>query len=197
MPMGTLATIWPPQIDSAATAGALLFTFRRRQRIAISPARLAARAFLATRARSRLILAPLRMSDDDGARSGVFEHLRADVAGVSAGRFGVTILPADGASATRCPRRRGKQGPAHKSECRHAAEPSSPKRRSTRSRAAQPSVHESSNYRQSTGACLSPRKVFSTAPALEQDFNVPAGFRLRARPSPARWGEPSTDPPFR
>jgi hypothetical protein len=50
------------------------------------------------------------MSDDDGARSGVFEQLRADVAGMSAGRFGVTILPADGDSATCCPRRRGKQG---------------------------------------------------------------------------------------
>ncbi len=56
------------------------------------------------------MLAPLRMSDDDGARSGVFEHLRADVAGMSAGRFGVKILPADGDSATRCPRRRGTQG---------------------------------------------------------------------------------------
>jgi len=56
------------------------------------------------------MLAPLRMSDDDGARSGVFEHLRADVAGMRAGRFGVAVLPAYGDSSGRCPRRGGKQG---------------------------------------------------------------------------------------
>jgi hypothetical protein len=39
-----------------------------------------------------VMLAPLRMSADDGARSGVFEHLRADDAGMSAGRFEVTVL---------------------------------------------------------------------------------------------------------
>jgi len=107
--MGTLATICPPQIDSAAPL-ARCCCVSPTQRIAISPARLAARAFLATRAGLAVMQAPLRMSDDDGARSGVFEHLRADVAGMSAGRFGVTVLPADGDSATRCPRRGGKQG---------------------------------------------------------------------------------------
>jgi hypothetical protein len=49
LPMGTLATICPPQIDSAAPL-ARCCCVSPTQRIVISPARLAARAFLATRA---------------------------------------------------------------------------------------------------------------------------------------------------
>ena len=40
-----------------------------------------------------VMLAPLRMSGDDSARSSVFKHLFADVAGMSARRFWVIVLP--------------------------------------------------------------------------------------------------------
>ncbi len=57
-----------------------------------------------------VMLAPLRMFDDDSDRSGVFKHLHADVAGMSARRILVTVLPAGANSLARRPRRIGKQG---------------------------------------------------------------------------------------
>jgi len=42
-----------------------------------------------------VIRAPLRMSDDDGRRSGIGEHLGRDVAGMRAGNGVVAILSAD------------------------------------------------------------------------------------------------------
>ncbi len=56
------------------------------------------------------MLAPLRMSGDDSARSGVFKHLFADVAGMSVRRFWVIVLPPMQIRPLARPRRIGKQG---------------------------------------------------------------------------------------
>ena len=66
------------------------------QMIASRPARHAALALAATTAsRLAMILATLGMSDDDGRRSGVPQHLRADVAGERTRSLSVAVLAAE------------------------------------------------------------------------------------------------------
>ncbi len=129
-----------------------------------------------------VILSPPRMYDDDGARSGVFEHLRAEVAGMRAGRFGMAVLPANGDSSSRCPSRGGKQGSRGTNQnVQMRRNPRRHRGDRTRSRAAQPSIHASSNFRQSTGAYLSPRKGLATESAPRRPSMFHRGLHRQRR----------------
>ena len=109
IPVGTLATIWPPHMDSASPSDRCDFV-SPTQTIASSPARRAARLRGDEGVGLAMIPAALGMSGDDGARSGVLQHLRADVSGVVARDVRVAVLPTDGDAAAGDPGGLGDQG---------------------------------------------------------------------------------------
>ena len=72
MPSGTLATIWSPQIDSAAPLACCSCVSPTQRHRKQSRAPCGKGLSGDEGVGLAVMLAPFRMSDDDGARSGVF-----------------------------------------------------------------------------------------------------------------------------